>query len=242
MTTIGLIQARMSSLRLPGKVMLPLAGRPLVWHIRERLRRIPEISRIVLATTGAESDDRLAEWGASEGLLVVRHPVANDIAGRLAMAVQAAGADVVVKINADCPLVDPAVVQATLDRFHSDPAADGASNKLKRTYPLGLSVEILRSHVIVWCDRNLTGAEDRELMVKWVFDHSKQFRIASLESHEDDSRFNLTVDTPDDYKLMSEIFETLFGRDPVFGWREVRAYLTTRESIPVCAFLAATVS
>ena len=227
----------MGSVRLPGKVMRPLAGRPLVWHIFDRLRHVDGISQTVLATTLAAENDSLAAWGESEGLIVVRHPTEDDIAGRLAMVLNASGADIVVKINADCPLVDPATVRAALDLLHTDAKADGVTNKLKSTYPLGLSVEILRRSVIDWCDRNLTSPEDRELTVKWVFDHPDSFQILSLESQENDSRFNLTVDTPEEYKLMSEIFENLFVQGQAFGWHEVRNYLASRPSIPACAYL-----
>ena len=227
----------MGSVRLPGKVMMPFAGRPLVWHILDRLRRVDGISQIVLATTVAVENDLLAEWGRREGLPVVRHPAEDDIAGRLAMAVNCTDADIVVKINADCPLVDPAIVREALEILSKDATADGATNKLKSTYPLGLSVEILKRRIIDWCDRNLTSPVDRELTVKWVFDHPNQFRILSLESPDDESRFNLTVDTPDDYKLVSDIFDNLYQQGQAFSWREVRDYLASRPSIPSCAYL-----
>jgi spore coat polysaccharide biosynthesis protein SpsF len=235
--TIGLIQARMGSVRLPGKVMRPLAGRPLVWHIFDRLRRVEGVSQVVLATTAAAENDQMAAWAAGEGLAVVRHPLEDDIAGRVAMAMDATGADAMIKINADCPLVDPEVMAAGLALLRSDARADGATNKLKATYPLGLSIEILRRDVIGWCDRNLTTAQDREFTVKWIFDHLDRFRILSLEADRNESRFNLTVDTPADYALMSEIFDNLFTAGRTFGWSEVRAYLASRESIPACAYL-----
>ncbi len=237
MKTIGLIQARMGSMRLPGKVMRPLAGRPLVWHILDRLRRVEDISQIVLATTVAPENDPLAAWGAGEGLTVVRHPVEDDIAGRLAMAIDATGAEVMVKINADCPLVDPGVIASALALLRADQNADGVTNKLKATYPLGLSIEVLRRNVIGWCNRNLTTAQDRELTVKWIFDHPERFRILSLETDQNESRYNLTVDTPADYALISDIFDSLFVAGRTFDWREVRANLENRASIPACAYL-----
>lgn len=227
----------MGSVRLPGKVMRPLAGRPLVWHIFDRLRRVEGISEVVLATTAAPENDAMAAWAAGEGLAVVRHPLEDDIAGRLAMAMDATGADVMVKINADCPLADPEVMTAGLALLRSDAETDGATNKLKATYPLGLSIEILRREAIGWCDRSLTAAQDRELTVKWIFDHPEHFRILSLETDRNESRFNLTVDTPADYALMSEIFDNLFAAGRTFGWPEVRTYLASRASVPACAYL-----
>jgi len=227
----------MGSVRLPGKVMRPLAGRPVVWHICDRLRRVDGISQVVLATTAAAENDEMAAWAAGEGLTVVRHPLEDDIAGRLAMAMDATGADAMVKINADCPLADPEVIASGLALFRRDAKADGATNKLKATYPLGLSIEILRSEVIGWCDRNLTTAQDRELTVKWIFDRPDRFWILSLEADRNEGSFNLTVDTPADYALMSEIFDGLFVAGRIFGWPEVRDYLASRTSIPACAYL-----
>lgn len=239
MKVIGLIQARMGSERLPQKVMRPLAGRPLVWHILDRLRRVERISEVVLATTAAPENEALAEWGSGEGMVVVRHPQEDDIAGRLGMAMEATGADVMVKINADCPLVDPEVVDAALDLLRDDAVADGVTNKLRPSYPLGYSIEILGGRAIDWCDRNLMSPAERELTVKWIFDNPDRFRILSLERPENDSRFNLTVDTPADYALMSEIFDVLYAEGRCFGWREVKAYLSGRAVLPASAYLEA---
>lgn len=236
MKVVGLIQARMGSARLAGKVMLPLAGRPLVWHILERLRAVETIAETVLATTQAPENEPLVRWAAGEGVTVVRHPAEDDIAGRLAMAMEAAAADVIVKINADCPLVDPVIVRAGLDMLAGDASADGATNKLRPSYPLGYSVEILGRRAIDWCDRNLSSPEDRELAVKWIFDHPDRFRILSLEGADDDSRLNLTLDTPADYAFISEIFDTLFVEGQCFGWRDVKEFLSNRAVLPVCAY------
>ena len=237
MKTIGLIQARMGSVRLPGKVMKPLAGRPLVWHIADRLRRVDSITDLVLATTMSEENDPLVRWARDEGLIVVRHPLENDIAGRLAMAVRETGAEVIVKVNADCPLMDPDMIGRCLQILEADPLADGVTNKFPAKYPLGLSVEILTGRVISWCDTNLKSNEDRELTVKWIFEHPDRFRILNLEAVTDDSQYDLTVDTPSDYALVSEIFDALYEKGGCFGWSDVRQYIAERRSLPACAFL-----
>jgi spore coat polysaccharide biosynthesis protein SpsF len=129
------------------------------------------------------------------------------------------------------------VVRSALDLLARDASADGVTNKLRPTYPLGYSVEILGRRAIDWCDRNLSSAADRELTVKWILDHPDRFRILSLESQNDDSRFNLTVDTPDDYAVMSEIFDALFVEGQCFGWHELKAHLAKRAALPACAYL-----
>ena len=221
----GLIQARMGSSRLPGKVMMPLAGRPLVLHILDRLNRVNGLSGVVLATTCDARNDPMVDLLGRYGTPVVRCTAEDDIAARLAAALDATGADAFVKVNADCPLFDPAVASELLRRF-LESGADSASNKHPATYPLGYSVEIVGARAIRWCDGNLSSPTDRELCVKWILDHPEQFPTVSIEAAEDRSDLNLTVDTPADYDVMCRIFDALYLPNMAFGLGEVLRYLS----------------
>src|SRR5579864_4738490 len=103
MRFVGVIQARMGSTRLPGKVMLPLAGQPVIWHIFDRLRRVQPIETVVLATTTDPQNDDMTRYAESKGMYVYRHDAEEDIAGRLAGVIAATKADGMLKVNADCP-------------------------------------------------------------------------------------------------------------------------------------------
>ena len=224
MRIAGLVQARMGSTRLPRKVMLPLAGRPLVGHIFDRLRRVGGLSGLVLATTRDPANDPLAAFAAAEGALVFRARGEDDIAERLAGAAALAGADAVLKVNGDCPLVDPAVLALLVERFRRGDV-DYVSNKIVWTWPEGLSAEVIGRRALDWCDANLSAASEREFVANWIRDHGERFRVASVEGPRDLSRHRWTVDTPEDYAFMQRLFAALHPGDPVFGLDAVLAHL-----------------
>jgi len=226
----GLIQARMGSSRLPGKVMLPLAGRPLFLHIFDRLNRVDGLEGIVLATTSDPRNDEMVELADQHGLSVVRWPEEDDIVGRLCAACDAIGADALLKINADCPLVDPEIMQKLLNLFLQSADADFASNKIEQTYPLGYSVELITARALAWCNRNLDAAEDRELVIQWIMDHPEQFDAISLTGPENYSEYDLTVDTPEDFAQVSAIFECLYRPGEIFGLNSVIKFMTEKVS------------
>jgi len=221
MKVFGLIQARMASSRLPGKVMMPLAGIPLFLHIHARLQRVRGIDGVILATTADAANDPMTELAERHGLLVVRWPQEDDIVGRLNAACRHSDADALLKVNADCPLIDPMVVQQVLDEFLAADDADFASNKIEPSFPLGYSVELVSARALRWCDANLVDDEDRELVIKWIMDRPEQFAAVSVRSAVDRSDLDLTVDTPEDFAEVAGIFDALFAKDPHFGLADV---------------------
>ena len=221
----GLIQARMGSTRLPGKVLLDLAGKPLIWHVTERLRRVPGLDGIVVASTADPQNDALAEFAAREGLSIHRHPQEDDIAGRLAGTVRELGATAILKINGDCPLVDPRVLTRLLDRYLGQAGLDYVSNKSIKTYPLGLSAEVIAARPLLWCDGNLRSAVDREYVADWIRNHTDRFAVASIEHERDLSQHGWMVDTPEDLAFVQDIFARLYRNGEVFGMEQVLAIL-----------------
>lgn len=230
MKVFGLVQARMGSARLPGKVMKPLAGIPLILHIHRRLSALTGLSGVVLATSSGSENDAMALLAADNGMLVARWPGDDDIAGRLTAALDISGADAFLKINADCPLADPALMQDVLEAFLAQRDADVACNKIVPSYPLGYSVELISARALRWCNDNLKTDEDRELVIKWILDRPDRFPAVSLSNSRDLSHLNLTVDTPDDYALMSGIFDALYPSNPLFGLDAVLDYLSRHTS------------
>ena len=222
---VGLIQIRMGSSRVPGKGMALLAGKPLVWHILDRLRRVEGLNGIILATTEDPQNDVLIDFAEREGLEIFRWEEEDDIVGRLAGAARMTEADAILKVNADCPLVDPAIMEDIIDLYFQNQGADFISNKVRPSYPLGFSVELISRQALMWCDSNLSEPVDRELVVKWIMDHPKQFKVVSMEGERDLKHLNLTLDTPEDFQLIEEIFGSLFRPGEAFGLDEVLGFL-----------------
>ncbi len=214
----------MGSTRLPGKVLLPLAGQPLVGHIIDRLRATPGVASVVLSTSTDAQNDPLVAFADMKGVAVHRGCGEDDIAARLAGAARLTGADAILKVNGDCPLVDPAVMARLVDRFVAG-GLDYVSNKIIWSWPEGLSAELIARSALDWCDAALTAPEDRELVANWIRDRRDRFRVDSVEGDRDLTRYRLTVDTAQDYEEMSRIFSALWRRDRIFAIDSVIRFL-----------------
>ena len=179
MTTLVVIQARMGSTRLPGKVLADLGGRPLLGLQLARLERLPE-AQIVVATSDLPGDDPVAALADEYGVPSVRGPE-QDVLGRFALAVAAHPGDEVVRLTADCPLTDPGLVEAVLAlRRATD--ADYAGNTLIRTFPDGLDVEVMTAATFATADRESTDPLDREHVTRFVLRNPHRFRSANLRA------------------------------------------------------------
>jgi spore coat polysaccharide biosynthesis protein SpsF len=223
----GVLQARMGSSRLPGKALRPLAGKPLVWHMIDRMRRTEVCESIVLATTADPRNEPLIEFAKAEGLEVVREENEDDLAARIMKAVDVSGADVLLKTGGDCPLIDPAIMRAMVERAVAEDA-DFTSNRVRWTFPLGLSCDVVSARSVRWCHEHLTEAEDRELFALYIRDHPEQFKVVSFEHPTDLSAHGWTVDTAEDYAFVSDIFDALYVDGKCFGLDDVLAYLNAR--------------
>jgi spore coat polysaccharide biosynthesis protein SpsF len=142
---LAVLQARMSSTRLPGKVMAEVAGAPMILRQIERLSRARRLDRIVVATSTDRSDDSLAAWLTLHGVPVHRGSL-DDVLARYEGALEAFGpAEVLVRLTGDCPLTDPEVIDATIDLLIDKGLDYAANTPARRTYPKGLDVEVMRA-------------------------------------------------------------------------------------------------
>ncbi|MEC7535818.1 MAG: NTP transferase domain-containing protein [Pseudomonadota bacterium] len=224
---LSIIQARMGSSRVPGKAMVELTGKPLIWHMIDRLRRVSGVDQIVLATTGDPRNLPMIEFCEGEGLGVFAHPAEDDLAGRVAGAIAGRTGDIILKVGGDCPLIDPAVLQLMTDRALAEGDADFISNRLEWSYPLGLSADVMSRRSIEWSDANLTNAEDREFFATYVRDHPEQFKVLAIKNDVDLSHHGWTVDEPEDLVFVRRIFDALYREGECFGMSDVLAFLDT---------------
>jgi spore coat polysaccharide biosynthesis protein SpsF len=218
-TTLGILQARMTSTRLPGKVLAPIVDTPMIGLQIERLRRATLMDALVVATSTDPSDDDLVAYLETLDVPVVRGPL-DDVLARFAMVIERYDPDAVVRLTADCPLASPAVIDKVIAAFH-DRGLDYVSNTLRPTYPDGLDVEVVRAHVLAWAAANLTDPPEREHVTLGVYRRPDQFRVGNVEHSEDLSDLRWTVDTPGDLEFVRAVYERLYGEAPDFELDDV---------------------
>ncbi len=220
MKTVAIVQARLGSTRLPGKVLLPLLGEPVLTRVMRRTARAQRLSEVVVATTVDPSDDPIVDLARSEGWPVVRGST-DDLLDRYMVAARAHEADVVVRITSDCPLIDPDVIDRTVLAFEAGDW-DYASNSMEpRTFPRGLDVEVVARDALARAWREDADPAWREHATPYIYRHPERFRLLAVPASEDHSDHRWSIDTPEDYELVRRIYEAL-GRDD-FAWREALA-------------------
>ena len=220
---LAILQARMTSTRLPGKVMEPVLGEPMIARQLERLARSARLDRIMVATSDDPSDDGLARFVEGLGYLVYRGDL-NDVLGRYhgAMAL-VPEAEVIVRLTADCPLADPGVVDAVIDR-RAEAGADYASNTpAVRTYPHGLDTEVMRREVLETAWAEATDPYEREHVTAFIPRRPERFRIAYLSRSPSLAHLRWTVDLPEDLDFVRYVYERLYPANPAFTTDDVVA-------------------
>ena len=228
---LAILQARMSSTRLPGKVLRPLAGRPMILRQIERLRRSVRIDRLVVATSFEASDDPLAA-ALEESNVESFRGVLDDVLGRFVGALEAFPAEHVVRLTADCPLADPEVVDATID-LHLTQGADYTSNTPKSfAFPKGLDVEVITAAALRRAAAEATTPEEHEHVTWGVWTRPERWKITWLRSDRaDDGDIRWTVDTPDDYAFVQAVYDGLHAERPDFTSADLRAFLAGRPDL-----------
>ena len=212
-----LIQARMSSARLPGKVLAPMHGRPMLAWLVESLSRcgLP----LALATSIEPSDDPLASFCAESSLPCIRGPL-DDVAARFALAVEQLGCDAFVRISADSPLLDPRLVDRAVALFR-ETKPDLVTNVFPRSYPKGQSVEVLSAMAFGRACGLMSTHSHREHITSLFYERSDEFRLENFSSGEDWGKLQTSVDTPEDFALAERLLAGLDRPHWEYGWRDL---------------------
>jgi spore coat polysaccharide biosynthesis protein SpsF len=221
MRIVATIEARMTSSRLPGKVLRPVLGRPLLSHMIERLRRVWQLDQIMVATTVNATDNPIAELAGSLGVGCFRGSE-EDVLGRVLGAARAARADLIVETTGDCPLMDPAIVDQVIATFKVN-AVDYCANVLQPTFPRGMDVQVFPTEVLAQVDALTRDPADREHVSLYIYEHPERFRLLNVASglRPEDAEHRLTVDTPADLELVRQIFERLYPGNSAFGLAQI---------------------
>jgi len=228
------LQARIGSTRLPGKVLMKAAGVSLIQHMVNRVIFASRLDELWLATSIDPANDALVEEVAAEGVPVFRGSE-DDVLSRFAAVAEKTDADWIVRLTGDCPLHDPEIIDAVIsyavdnqDRF------DYVSNSLQPTYPDGLDVEVFTADALFRAASEAANPLQREHVTPFIHryhDGPGPFRVGHYVGPADFSHLRWTVDEPEDYLLVKEIFEALYPVNPQFGWLDVLSLLTRRPDL-----------
>lgn len=235
MCTLVIVQARVSSTRLPGKVLRPLAGAPMLERQLERILEARSPFELVVATTWDDADQPIAALCERLAIACYRgHP--TDLLDRHYQAARDATAAIVVKIPSDCPLIDPDVIDRVLGVFEKHPGRyDYVSNLHPATYPDGNDVEVFTFDALETAWREATRPHEREHTTPFLWDRPGRFRIGNVlwETGLDLSRSHrFTVDYPEDLAFVAAVYQALWrpGRAP-FGLDEILSFLAARPAL-----------
>lgn len=228
MSTVAFVQARVGSKRLPGKVLESLAGEPVLVRIIDRLSASRRLDGIAILTTLHPRDDGVASLCASCGVDCVRGDEA-DVLGRFLVGVRQLKPEVVVRVTADNPLIDPAVLDDVIDLMRCRPSvayatiatgAVGPDAGLKR-FPLGLDMEAVTVEALIVAGRDTDEPYDREHVTPFIVQRPDRFPAALLECDEDHGSERWTLDYPADLEFIRAVYERLDGIGGGYGWRQV---------------------
>jgi spore coat polysaccharide biosynthesis protein SpsF len=213
------VQARMSSARLPGKVLAPVAGRPLLGYLLERLTLARRPDSTIVATSDQPEDDAVARFAADSGVTVHRGPLA-DVAGRFAAVAEWFELDALARVSGDSPLLDPAIVDHAVELFEVS-GVDLVTNVFPRSFPVGQSVEVMSRAALERVLAETSDPEDREHVTRWMYANHDRFRILNFEHERGESDVRLAVDAPEDLRRIERIVAAMSTPHTEYGLSEL---------------------
>lgn len=223
-----IIQARMGASRLPDKVLMPLAGKPVLEHVIRRCQHAKLADKVIVATTLDSQDLAVSDFASSLGVCAFRGST-NDVLDRFFQTASLFGLQHIVRITADCPMIDPDIIDEVI-ALYFEKNSDYASNALTETYPDGQDVEVFGFRALqeAWHKARLTS--EREHVTPYIRRH-KTFKRCNLFCKSNLSQHRWTLDEPLDYQKLSAIFEVLYPQDPFFHMDDVLNFLAENSEI-----------
>lgn len=227
----AILQARMSSSRLKGKVLLDVMGRPMLSRQIERIRRAETISKIIIATSADPLDDPIEELADSEQLAVFRGSLDNVFSRYREITKRATETDYV-RLTGDCPLTDPSVIDKVITE-HLNSGAEYTSNTIRRTYPRGLDVEVFKSSALAKLENCDLSLEEQEHVTLGFHSRADMFDLHSVSDSLNNSSLRWTVDTARDFEFVSWVYSSLVDREGAFTSNSIYSLLSRFPSMVV---------
>lgn len=216
---LAILQARVSSTRLPGKVLKPLLGIPMLLRQIERINRASLIDRLIVATSENISDDPIEEMCRSNGIPCYRGNL-DDVLDRYYRAAKEFKPEHVVRLTGDCPLIDSRVLDRVIS-FYLEGGYDYASNTIAPTFPDGLDVEVFRFSCLEEAWREAALPSQREHVTPFMHQQPNRFRTGCFRQEQDLSHMRWTVDEPEDFEFVTQVYEALYPVNPAFTMEDV---------------------
>ena len=229
MSTIAIIQARMGSTRLPGKVLLNLEDKTVLEHVVNRVRFSKHVDDVVVATTISKDDLRIVELCANLGISVYCGSE-DDVLDRYYQAAKLFKADNIVRITSDCPVIDPKIIDDVITA-HLKNNADYTSNTFKETYPDGQDVEVFTFAALRAAWKSAKLASEREHVTPYIRSNPNIFKYASLEYTEDISQKRWTLDNAEDLEFLRLVYKYLYSKNSLFGMDDILALISEKPEI-----------
>lgn len=224
-----IIQARVGSTRLPGKVLKDISGKPMLWHVINRVKKAKLINQIILATTNKKEGLPLIEIASEEGIESYAGSE-EDVLDRYFQAATKYKADVIVRITADCPLIDPKVMDKAIEHFMKG-NFDYVTNTIKYTYPDGLDVEVFSYNALkkAWTEAKFPS--EREHVTSYMRKHIEKFKIENVENDENIGHLRWTVDEEKDLEFVREVYKNLYKEGEIFYMEDVLKLLKEKPEL-----------
>jgi spore coat polysaccharide biosynthesis protein SpsF (cytidylyltransferase family) len=219
----AIIQARLGATRLPGKVLLKLNGRTVLEHVIARVLKAKTINGVVVATTVNKEDLSIVHLVSGKGISVYCGS-SEDVLDRYYQAARLFNIEHVIRITADCPVIDPKIIDRVVSDYFKK-QADYCSNTLRETFPDGQDVEVFSFKALTIAWRNAKLSSEREHVTPYIRKRAKLFKLVSYENKIDLSKKRWTLDRIEDYRLLKILFQHLYKNNSFFGMQEIINFL-----------------
>ena len=229
MKIVATIEARMESTRLPGKILMPLAGRPGLERLVDRVRHSKLVDEVIVATTDRPSDEATVK-ACDEAWVRYFRGSSEDVLDRVLKAAKSLNADLIVELTGDCPLLDPEIIDSVIQKY-LDGGYDYVSNVLKRTFPRGMDTQVFSVKLLEEISEFTLDAHDRENVSLFIYEHPEYFKLGNVASENPRPDLRLTVDTIKDYELVSSVYENLYPQNPNFNLSDIILFLDQNPQI-----------
>jgi spore coat polysaccharide biosynthesis protein SpsF len=220
----AIVQARMGSTRLPGKIMKIISGHPVLWHVIDRLKHSKKLNNVIIATTILKEDDVVENFCKENNILFFRGSV-EDVLSRYFLTAQKFGCENIVRITSDCPVIDPEIIDNMIEEFF---AANGKktnidylSNSLEKTFPRGLDSEIFTFKTLEKTFNEASKLYEKEHVTPYIYQHPELFKLKNYSSSKNYSDLRWTLDTEEDFQLIKEIYSNLYNRNSIFLFNDI---------------------